>query len=155
VTAAQNTGDGGIDTLSSIENLIGGSGSDTLVGTAGTNVIRGGGGNDVIDGRSGTDTASYRGDGAVTVDLRISGQQNTVGTGLDTLISIENLIGSEFNDTLIGNSGANVLEGGANHDVIDGQGGRIRRATPGRPSSSGSALPFRGRRTPPGPARTR
>jgi Ca2+-binding RTX toxin-like protein len=39
---------------------------------------------------------------------------------LDTLVNIENLDGSDFNDTLTGNAGANVLNGGALHDVLFG-----------------------------------
>ena len=122
LTAAQNTG-AGTDTITNVENLIGSNYADTLRGNSGANVLRGAGGNDVIDGRAGSDTASYRGDGGVTVDLRLLGQQNTVGAGLDTLVSIENLIGSDNDDTLIGDGAANVLEGGLGTDTINGQGG--------------------------------
>ena len=120
--AAQNTG-AGTDTITGVENLIGSNYADTLRGNSGANVLRGAGGNDVIDGRAGSDTASYRGDSGVTVDLRLLGQQNTVGAGLDTLVSIENLIGSDNDDTLIGDGSANVLEGGLGTDTINGQGG--------------------------------
>ncbi|MBD2460859.1 hypothetical protein H6G89_07360 [Oscillatoria sp. FACHB-1407] len=40
----------------------------------------------------------------------------------DTLNSIENVIGSRFKDTLIGNGGANVLEGGQGGDRLTGGG---------------------------------
>jgi Ca2+-binding RTX toxin-like protein len=58
----------GSDTLSAIENLIGGKAGDTLVGDAQANVIdghtgndsiTGGGGNDTLDGGEGQDTAVY------------------------------------------------------------------------------------------------
>ncbi|MBP7001420.1 calcium-binding protein [Amaricoccus sp.] len=123
ITAPQATGGGGTDTISGFENLTGGTNSDTLRGTTGANVIRGLAGNDIIDGRGGSDTASYVGAGAVTVDLRIAGQQNTLGAGLDTLTSIENLIGSSNNDTLTGTAGANVIEGGTGTDILNGLGG--------------------------------
>ncbi|MEQ1537412.1 MAG: VCBS domain-containing protein [Sphingorhabdus sp.] len=55
VTAAQNTGGSGNDTLSSIENLFGSSFADTLIGNSGTNAINGGGGNDRITGGAGAD----------------------------------------------------------------------------------------------------
>jgi len=58
----------------------------------------------------------------VTVDLAISGAQNT-GEGNDTLIGIENLTGSAFGDTLKGTSGDNVLIGGAGDDALYGRGG--------------------------------
>lgn len=41
----------------------------------------------------------------------------------DSLNSIENLLGSNFNDQLIGSAGANVLEGGLGNDVLTGGGG--------------------------------
>jgi Ca2+-binding RTX toxin-like protein len=42
----------------------------------------------------------------VTVSLAVAGAQNTVGAGSDTLIGIENLTGSSFNDVLTGDAGA-------------------------------------------------
>ena len=64
------------------------------------------------------DTASYaEASTGVTVDLAISGPQNT-GEGSDTLIGIENLTGSAFGDTLKGTSGDNVLIGGAGDDML-------------------------------------
>ncbi len=123
IAGAQNTGGGGTDVISLVENLTGGSGSDTLFGTAGANVLRGLGGNDVLDGRGGRDTASYLGANGVSVDLRIGGQQNTIGAGFDTLIAIEDLIGSDGADTLTGTGADNVIEGGGGTDVIDGLGG--------------------------------
>ena len=44
----------------------------------------------------------------------------TGGAGTDTLSTIEDLIGSNFNDTLTGNSGANRLTGGAGNDTLTG-----------------------------------
>ncbi len=46
--------------------------------------------------------------GPVTVDLTLSGPQNT-GEGSDTFLGIENLIGSHFADTLIGNGSNRTL----------------------------------------------
>ena len=45
----------------------------------------------------------------VKVSLATTTSQVTLGAGSDTLVSIENLTGSSFNDTLTGNSGNNVL----------------------------------------------
>ncbi|MBK9662815.1 MAG: calcium-binding protein [Nitrosomonas sp.] len=50
-------------------------------------------------------------------------QQNTGGAGLDTLINIENLIGSSFNDNLKGNTKNNRLNGGVGNDTLDGGAG--------------------------------
>ena len=64
-------------------------------------------------GAAGSDTASYADATAgVTVNLAITTAQNTVGAGVDTLASLENLIGSNFNDTLTGTTAANILNGG-------------------------------------------
>ena len=42
------------------------------------------------------------------------------GIAQDNLTSIENIIGSAYNDYLVGDSAANMLEGGGGNDVIDG-----------------------------------
>ena len=117
------TGDG-TDTLIGIEGLIGSNFNDTLTGDAADNILEGGLGNDTINGGMGSDTASYAGaTSAVTVSLAIAGAQNTVAEGSDTLVSIENLSGSAFNDHLTGNAGANILTGGLGNDTLDGGGG--------------------------------
>jgi serralysin len=59
----------------------------------------------------------------VTVDLALAGQQNTGGGGIDTLSSIEDLTGANFNDVLKGNDFANTLRGLAGNDDLDGRGG--------------------------------
>jgi Ca2+-binding RTX toxin-like protein len=134
--AVQNTGVA-IGSLTAI-NLLGLQGNDILrldatLGTTTANAIRGAQGddsligslgNDTLDGGDGLDQASYiQALKGVTVSLGVAGPQNTVGAGIDTLISIENLGGSNFADILTGNGLANVLEGGAGADVLNGEGG--------------------------------
>src|SRR5690606_5941158 len=69
-----------------------------------------------LDGGAGTDTVSYAdAAGAVTVDLE-AGEAS--GDGADTLISIENVTGSAFDDTLSGTAGVNVIDGGAGFDTV-------------------------------------
>ncbi|HSU69170.1 MAG TPA: calcium-binding protein, partial [Tepidisphaeraceae bacterium] len=103
VSGPQATGGAGTDTLTNFENLWGSDFNDVLTGNSGQNLIEGGNGNDTIDGGLGNDTAYYgHADAGVTVDLTISGAQNTVGAGTDMLISIENITGSGSNDTLTG-----------------------------------------------------
>ncbi|MDH4565962.1 type I secretion C-terminal target domain-containing protein, partial [Pseudomonas sp. BN414] len=100
------------------------SGNDHLTGLAGNDVLVGGAGNDVLDGGLGNDTASYsNAASSVAVNLALVGQQNTGGGGLDTLIDVENLLGSHFNDVLAGNSGNNVLAGNGGDDQLTGGGG--------------------------------
>ncbi|TFZ33591.1 mannuronan epimerase, partial [Pseudomonas syringae] len=86
-----------------------------------------GAGNNVLDGRAGIDTASYANAAAgVTVTLSTSAQQNTGGSGPDTLKNLENPSGSSYADTLTGNSGANTLDGGAGNDTLVGGAGDDR-----------------------------
>ncbi|WP_297324089.1 calcium-binding protein [Nitrosomonas sp.] len=80
-------------------------------------------GNDALTGTvSLHDTTSYISAAAsVNVSLAITTQQNTGGAGLDTLINIENLSGSNFNDSFIGNFKSNVLNGRSGNDALDGK----------------------------------
>jgi len=113
-------GDGGNDTLN------GGSGNDTLDGGTGNDTLDGGAGNDTLNGGDGIDTARYDTHSAgVRVSLAETGEQevNSDSGEKDTLTSIENLMGSDFNDILTGNSGANTLDGGAGADTLTGGGG--------------------------------
>ena len=91
-------------------------GNDTLVGGAG---------NDTLDGGQGTDTADYlSAQGDVRVNLSITGSQSVgASQGSDTLISIENLSGSRFNDILIGSADANMVAGHEGDDRISGLAG--------------------------------
>lgn len=124
ITTAQDTIGAGVDTLINFERLTGSAFNDVLTGNSSNNQIEGGAGNDIMDGGAGTDTLSYYASAAgVTVSLSASGQQNTVGAGLDTIISFENITGSAFNDTLIGSNDANSLKGGSGDDTIDGGAG--------------------------------
>ncbi|MGF6692128.1 Ca2+-binding RTX toxin-like protein [Metapseudomonas resinovorans] len=90
-------------------------------GNALNNTLFAGAGNNVLNGGAGVDTASYLyATAAVTVNLVISTGQATGGSGSDTLLNIENLTGSSFNDTLTGTVGANILDGGAGADTMLG-----------------------------------
>ncbi len=105
------------------DRLEGGSQNDELFGGTGSDILRGGSGDDLIDGWTGFDTALYTGlSTGVTVDLRISTAQDTGGGGVDTVLRVENLIGSGQDDTLIGSSNRNRLEGGNGNDILRGLG---------------------------------
>ncbi|MDH4563126.1 hypothetical protein E8F06_19175 [Pseudomonas sp. BN411] len=90
-------------------------------GNALANTLFAGAGNNVLDGGAGADTASYLyATAAVTAGLAVTTAQATGGSGSDTLLNVENLTGSNFNDTLTGNAGANTLDGGLGNDVLIG-----------------------------------
>ncbi|MEF8708823.1 MAG: M10 family metallopeptidase C-terminal domain-containing protein [Candidatus Accumulibacter propinquus] len=94
-------------------------GASNATGNELDNTLYAGDGNNIFDGGTGTDTVSYAFAGAgVSVSLASAGAQATGSSGFDTLVSIENLIGSGFNDNLTGNAGDNVLDGAAGTDTV-------------------------------------
>lgn len=130
LTSAQvSTGDASGDRLNGIEGVVGSDFNDTLIGNAGDNFLGGGAGDDLLiggagadqlDGGNGTDTVTYAASKlGVTVDLHISGAQGGVGDAFgDILTDVENVTGSNFADTLIGDVNANVLDGGLGIDTV-------------------------------------
>ena len=68
------------------------------------------------------DTASYA-NASGNVNVNLSTGFASGADGNDTLISIENVTGSAFNDFLTGDTGANRLVGGAGNDNLNGGGG--------------------------------
>lgn len=106
------------------DRAFGDAGNDLLQGDVGDDRLQGGAGNDIIDGQDGFDIASYA-DAAsrVVVTLASSAQQDTRGAGLDLLVGIEGLIGSDHADVLTGGTTANRLVGGHGADrLIGGRG---------------------------------
>ncbi|WP_160006093.1 peroxidase family protein [Rhizobium sp. 18055] len=94
-----------------------GSGAPNLLnGRNGNDVLDGLGGNDVINGGGGIDTVSYAtATGSVTVNLA-TGAASGAG-GNDTIATVENVVGSSFDDTITGNANDNVLSGGNGNDT--------------------------------------
>ncbi|MHB2246793.1 retention module-containing protein [Pseudomonas fitomaticsae] len=118
------TGDNIINAGDGNDVLTAGSGNNELHGGAGNDLLYSGPGNDLLDGGTGIDTASYaHATAEVTVNLGLLGAQNTIGAGTDTLTGIENLVGSNFNDTLTGDNNNNVINGGLGNDILNGGGG--------------------------------
>lgn len=117
----QGTADGDIlDGLKGNDSLSGLAGNDRLYGGAGNDELRGGFGDDLLDGGAGVDTATYR-NASAGVTVRLNGWPVDTGqVGIDTLINIENLIGSAYDDFLAGNGVANTINGRAGADDIRG-----------------------------------
>jgi Ca2+-binding RTX toxin-like protein len=112
----------GSDTLQGIDDILGSDYGDILRGDGNTNLMAGGLGNDTLIGRGGNDLAFYiLAPASVTVNLTHGNSSG--GDGGDSLSSIEDAIGSDYDDTLIGNPGANYLIGWDGQDTIDGQDG--------------------------------
>lgn len=130
------------------DTLTGGVGNDIFVGGTGTNRETGGTGNDVfiynlgetdtIDGGGGSNTLSFERRTA-GVSFGLTGAAQALDGG--SIVNIQNLTGSEFNDSLTdgpaggtlrglggndnlqGGAGNDILEGGAGADIIAGNGG--------------------------------
>ena len=111
------------------DQLFGYGGNDSLFGHTGDDYIEGGAGADSLDGGRGRDWAVYKSSPqAVIVDL---GDKDDDGYARpsggdaagDRLIYIENLAGSKYDDTLIGNVFNNIIAGLNGADIIDGGGG--------------------------------
>jgi Ca2+-binding RTX toxin-like protein len=121
------------------DKLLGGSGdADEVAGSLGIDTLSGGPGNfdlvhgdygyDRMDGGPGhgdiasfaTDVGAGR-DGGVKVSLA---KHRARGDGHDRLFRFESLEGSAFEDVLVGNHQANVIDGGAGNDVLRGGGGQ-------------------------------
>jgi serralysin len=149
LTTAQNTGGAGIDTLSGFENLIGSAYADTLIGGSATVSISGGAGDDLIDAGIANPTSRlslFGGDGDDTFMLGVgtgpfaidggSGYNIVDGShafaglllstnymppgGVDSLVNIQKIIGSNFDDKLIAPFAGDILIGGAGNDVLTG-----------------------------------
>jgi Ca2+-binding RTX toxin-like protein len=98
-----------------------GDGNDQLFGEGGADTFKLGSGNDFADGGAGKDTLDYNGiDYTVIADLN---QGFVFAEGIDQVASVENIIASEWNDTLMGNVLDNVFWGMDGNDKINGSGG--------------------------------
>ncbi|MGO1075482.1 calcium-binding protein [Inquilinus sp. CA228] len=127
-------------------NLIfGNDGASTLTGLDGNDVLNGNGGDDVLRGGQGADELAGRANGTALGDTATYTESSVgivanLATGLgsggaaqgDTYIEVENVDGSQGNDTLVGDAGGNnlrgvggddVLRGGAGADTLDGGAG--------------------------------
>ena len=110
----------GNDTLK-LDSSLGAAVKGALIGGDDNDVLIAGIGDDRIDGGNGNDTASYIGSLAgVNVNLAIAGSQNTLGSGFDQLMNLENLAGSNFDDRLTGNNNPNVIRGNGGKDTLVG-----------------------------------
>jgi Ca2+-binding RTX toxin-like protein len=134
-------GFGGTDTFTNMEYIRGSNFADVLQGDDEDNRFRGLAGADLMDGRGGIDEADYTlSPNGVIANLGADPYTGNVGFGdvtvmggtardghgagsTDTLISIENLRGSERNDILVGSADDNRLRGEGGNDILVGESG--------------------------------
>lgn len=100
------------------DEIVGGGGDDTINGGGDDDILEGGSGDDDINGGSGNDTVIYRNETS-GVEVRLnSGTATGASAGSDTLSSIENVEGSEFDDLIFGNDLVNIINGYGGNDEI-------------------------------------
>ncbi|WP_203544714.1 FecR domain-containing protein [Desulfovibrio sp. JC022] len=119
------TGGAGNDTIANFEVIYGSAHDDSLIGNDEYNQIMGNDGDDYLDGRGGWDMLEYyHSTSGVNVDL-VAGTV-TGGSGNDTVLNFEHVVGSEHADTIAGNDENNTLEGKGGDDSLSGGGGDDR-----------------------------
>jgi len=110
---------GGNDTITGLggnDVIDGGAGNDVIDGGAGDDILIGGAGNDAAAGGLGSDTASFEDSAKAVMASMVT--QKASGDGTDTFSSVDNLVGSAYNDVLTGDDAANSITGGAGNDTI-------------------------------------
>jgi large repetitive protein len=133
--ATQVWGTDGDDDLTGVTNFDAADTAFHVYGFGGNDVLRGGAGADTLDGGAhdhaatgpytwaGGDTVDYgASSAAVDIDLTRATQIGGHAEG-DSLIGIENVIGSAYNDSIVGDEGHNFLDGGAGDDTLRGGAG--------------------------------
>jgi Ca2+-binding RTX toxin-like protein len=126
------------------DTIFGFGGNDWIFGHGGDDILQGGDGADILNGGDGIDTANY-GDSPVGVIVNLATGHGLGGTAEgDTLVNIENITGSLFDDFLYGNYKSNVLSGGSGNDSLQGGAGADPQWRCGR--RYGGLHPIPGRR---------
>ena len=114
------TGDDVIDGTAGRDYLRGLDGADTLNGGTGVDHLNGGAGADTLNGGLGSDWGDYANSSAAIV-INLDTNVNTGGDAQgDTFFSVENILGSRFDDSITGNARINYLRGWDGDDVIFG-----------------------------------
>lgn len=114
-------GDDVIRGLGAKDRICGGSGDDRLIGGRGNDLLSGGTGDDRMDGGGQLwDRLTYADTaGPVRVDLAAG---IAAGEGRDAVTGFHDVVGSRYDDVLIGNDDLNNLFGEAGDDILRGGG---------------------------------
>ena len=113
--------------------------ANTIVGTAGADTLIGGGGNDALAGGAGNDTYRVEDAGDMVLEYAGGGTDAVYAVGsytlqggyeIEVLRAIDpsstaglNLAGNEYGQYVIGNAGANLIDGKGGNDALLGGGG--------------------------------
>ncbi|WP_183094713.1 calcium-binding protein [Nocardioides stalactiti] len=118
------TGTSGNDVICGLggnDLLRGLAGDDELVAGDGNDTIWPGRGSNTVNGGTGTDAVRYDDLATGSVEVRLSAGSVT-GAVTDTVVRVENVVGTDRADRLVGSAGPNRLEGLGGNDVIVGRG---------------------------------
>lgn len=123
LTGVNEGGDAEGDTLHDIERIVGSMLADRIRGSDSEEILIGGGGADELIGGAGRDVANYASSSrAVSIDL--AARRGTGGDAEgDILSEIEDVVGTQFADTIVGDDYDNRLVGGAGADLMRGGAG--------------------------------
>lgn len=141
-------GSSAADTMVASNNLraefAGGDGNDALYGGNQNDWLQGGKGEDILAGGNGHDIVSYAdAPHYITAELYMKDATHdgkiTAGEwGFDTLVDIEGVEGSAYDDTLLGDDEGNTFLGGAGNDRLEGRGATdVLEGGPGNDSLNG------------------
>jgi Ca2+-binding RTX toxin-like protein len=124
-TGSATDGEGGTDSLISIERVRGSAFADTLIGSSATwESFEGMEGNDTISGGGGTDRYDVLNWSTAAATINLTTGTATDGQGgTDALDSIENVRATNFNDTVVGSAADNGVSGGSGADEVSGLAG--------------------------------
>ncbi|WP_426026908.1 M10 family metallopeptidase C-terminal domain-containing protein [Brevundimonas sp. TWP2-3-4b2] len=122
-TLSGGGGDDVINGLAGSDQLTGGRGNDTLNGGSGDDLLYIDQGNDIIAGGEGVDTLdASAARGGLRIDLQL-GTVSRGGMGTDSVSGLERVIGSRFNDVIVGGAEDNYLAANGGNDILRGGGG--------------------------------
>ena len=123
-----------------IETVIGGAGNDNMTDGVGASNLQGGGGNDVfimtddnardiLRGGAGVDSIDYS-LFVANLTINLGGTNDVLGSGtagnVDNINSFQNVISGSGNDSILGDTLVNNINGGGGNDTINGGGSADR-----------------------------
>ena len=101
------------------DGIWGDAGNDTITGLAGMDDLGGGPGNDKLEGGTGPDLVDFW-DAPSGVHVNLAKGVASGGAGHDTFRGFEAVFGSKYPDVIVGNAGANYLNGYMGNDQLFG-----------------------------------
>ncbi|MDC1347362.1 Ig-like domain-containing protein, partial [Glaciecola sp.] len=119
-----NAGNDTITSTSGRDTIEAGTGDDSVNTSSGDDLIIAGAGNDTYNGSSGNDLVDYASStSAIDVNLATGAVANDGFGDVDSLVEVEAIAGSDFNDKITGSNANNYISGRGGNDTLDGGAG--------------------------------